>query len=96
MDVNPEKNFWNNLSEQVKTLMGAALAFVAGLAWNDAISSAIKMIFPQDNASSLILKFAYAIVITAIIVILLYYMNRVEYRMRQRIRARNQKQNLKK
>ncbi|MDD3774100.1 MAG: DUF5654 family protein [Patescibacteria group bacterium] len=93
---NPENNFWNNLSEQLKTLIGAALGLVAGLAWNDAIASAIKMIFPNDNASSLILKFVYAVTITIFIVILVFYMNRVEYLMRRRIKARKEREKKKK
>lgn len=89
--INPEKNFWNNLSNQLKTLIGAALGLVAGLAWNDAISSAIKLIFPKDSASSLILKFVYAISVTIFIVIMIFYMNRIEYAVRRRARTQRNK-----
>lgn len=46
----------------------AALGLVAGLAWNDAIKAGIESVFPaQEN--SLWARFVYAIVITAIVVI---------------------------
>ena len=44
-----------------------ALGLVAGLAWNDAISSAIKVIFPLGS-NGLIAKFIYAAIITIVIV----------------------------
>jgi len=93
MKANPEKSFWNNLSEQLKTLIGAALGLVAGLAWNDAISNTIKLIFPSDSVSSLVLKYIYAITITILIVAVIFYMNRVEYSVRQKIRRRREKRN---
>jgi len=93
MKANPEKSFWNNLSEQLKTLIGAALGLVAGLAWNDAISNTIKLIFPADSVSSLVLKYIYAITITILIVAVIFYMNRVEYSVRQKIRRRREKRN---
>ncbi len=46
-----------------------ALGLVAGLAWNDAISSAIKIFFPLDT-NGIIAKFVYAIIITIAIVII--------------------------
>jgi hypothetical protein len=92
MKADLEKSFWSNLSEQLKTLIGAALGLVAGLAWNDAISGSIKLIFPSDNASSLVLKFIYAITITILIVAIVFYMNRVEYTMKQRLRRQRERQ----
>ncbi len=47
-------------------LMTAALSLVAALAWNDAIQSAFKTLFGDNN--SLTAKFIYAIIITVIIV----------------------------
>ena len=90
MKTDSEKNFWNTMSEQLRTLIGAALGLVAGLAWNDAISSSIRLIFPSDNASSLVLKFIYAITITVLIVGFVFYMNWVEYSVRRRIRLRRE------
>ena len=45
-----------------------ALGLVAGLAWNDAISSLIKSFFPPEQGD-LIAKFIYAIIITIVIVV---------------------------
>lgn len=45
-----------------------ALGLVAGLAWNDAISSFIKFFFPLDQ-NGLTAKIVYAVVVTIIIVL---------------------------
>jgi len=45
----------------------AAFGLVAGLAWNDAIQSLIKQVFPFATGS-LLAKFAYAIIITVIVI----------------------------
>ena len=47
----------------------ASLGFVAGLAWNDAIKSAIETIFPAAS-SGVIMKFAYAGILTLVVFIL--------------------------
>jgi len=67
-----------NLSEvkkEVKTqtigYILAALGFVAGLAWNEAIKGLIDYFFPISN-NSLPARFIYAILITVIIVIVSY------------------------
>ena len=46
-----------------------ALGLVAGLAWNDAISSTIKYFFPADTGG-IITKFIYAIIVTIVIVVI--------------------------
>lgn len=46
----------------------AALGFVVALAWNDAISTFIKYIFPLDK-NGLLAKFFYALVVTVLIVV---------------------------
>ena len=57
------------LQEKMTGYIVTALGIVAGLAWNDAISEAIKVFFPMESGS-LIAKFVYAIIITIAIVIL--------------------------
>lgn len=52
--------------QQTVTLLLGGLSLVAALAWNDAIISLFKQIFPA--AGNLIAKFVYAVVVTAIIV----------------------------
>lgn len=55
--------------EKVVGYIVGALGLVAGLAWNDAVKAAIETIFPtQEN--SLWARFAYAIIISIIIVII--------------------------
>jgi hypothetical protein len=46
----------------------AALGFVVGLAWNDAIKSFIEFLFPLDK-NSVFIKFIYALIVTVLIVI---------------------------
>ena len=55
--------------EQTLGFVTAALSLVAGLAWNDAISSAIKEFFP-DGASNVWAKFLYAIIVTIVVVVI--------------------------
>jgi len=53
----------------------AALGFVAGLAWNEAIKSLIDQFFP-DSSNGILIKFIYAVVITVIIVVASVYLLR--------------------
>lgn len=65
---NEEKEIRRNLREQTIGYVTAALGLVAGLAWNDAISNLIAFAFPLSK-NSLIAKFAYALIITFLVVI---------------------------
>jgi len=49
------------------TYIMAGLGFVAGLAWNDAIQTLIKTLFPLQT-NGILAKFLYATVVTAVIV----------------------------
>ena len=53
-----------------------ALGLVAGLAWNDAITSLIAHFFPVSS-SGLIIKFTYAVLVTVAVVVLSRVMLRV-------------------
>ena len=53
-----------------------ALGLVAGLAWNDAIKSAIQVLFPLES-ESVLAQFIYAILITVAIVIIATYLTRL-------------------
>lgn len=46
-----------------------ALGLVAGLAWNEAVSSFIKIIFPLDQ-NGVPAKFVYAIIVTIAVVLI--------------------------
>jgi len=54
--------------EKMITLILAGFGLVAALAWNDAIQSLFKTIFPQTQ--ELIGKFVYAVLVTFIVVIM--------------------------
>lgn len=57
------------------TLASAALGLVAALAWNDAIKAAMKEILGEDD--SLAGVFTYAILATAIAVIVVVVLSRI-------------------
>ena len=65
------ENNQSNLKQEVKKqtfgYILTALGLVAGLAWNEAISSFIKAIFPLDQ-NGVMPKFIYAIVITIVVI----------------------------
>ena len=69
----------NNLSKQVRDkttgYILAAFGLVAGLAWNDAIKSTIDRFFPLDQGN-VIIKFAYALAITIVVVIVGWILSR--------------------
>ena len=50
----------------------AALSFVVGLAWNDAIKTLIEYFFPL-NQDSILAKLMYALLITFIVVLVTIY-----------------------
>ncbi|MEX2052304.1 MAG: DUF5654 family protein [Candidatus Paceibacterota bacterium] len=60
------------VKNQVTSYMAGAFGLVAGLAWNDAIKALIDLLFPLDK-SSVWIKFAYAILITIIVVLVTKY-----------------------
>lgn len=55
----------------------AALGFVVGLAWNDAIQELVKTIFPQEQ-NTIIAKFIYAFIITVALVLISLRLDRKE------------------
>ncbi len=65
------KDVWR----RVLTYIAAGLGIVIGLAWNDAITALVKKLFPEGNAS-IIAKFIYALLLTIIVGIILYYIDK--------------------
>lgn len=55
---------------QTITYISAALGLVAGLAWNEAITALINTVFPLSK-DALWVKFLYAVIVTAVVVILI-------------------------
>ena len=51
----------------------AAFGLVAGLAWNEAIKALIEYIFPLSS-NTLLLKFAYAVLVTLVLVFISVYL----------------------
>ncbi len=78
MKITEEKSFWENLREQFKNFVTAALGLVAALAWNDAIRTLIAQLFPEETKSALIGKFTYAFIITVLAVAMIYYLNKAD------------------
>ncbi len=68
-----KKNISDEISRKVSGYILAALGLVAGLAWNDAISSLIESLFPLEK-NTIAAKFFYAVIITAIVVITSIYL----------------------
>ena len=59
----------NAIKENLLTLVVAAFTLVAALAWNDAVRSLVKIIFPQGNGG-IISKFVYSIIVTIIVAVI--------------------------
>lgn len=61
--------------EKIITLILAGFGLAAALAWNEAIQSLFNFLFPKTNG--LIGKFVYAAVITVIVVIITFQLNKI-------------------
>lgn len=77
MDMSDADQTQKNIStrEQFATFLLAAFGFVAGLAWNDAVQSLIKAIFPLSTGS-VWAKFVYAIAATIFLVVVTRWVGR--------------------
>lgn len=72
------KEFRVEIRTRVMGYIGAGLGVIVSLAWNEAIKALIEMLFPL-NKDSLIAKFVYAVLMTAILVfITVYFLRTVE------------------
>ena len=60
------------IKEKTMGYISAALGFVVGLAWNDAIKTSIEYFFPL-NKDSILAKLVYAFLVTFIIVLTTVY-----------------------
>jgi hypothetical protein len=56
--------------------ISGALGLVAGLAWNDAISNMINVLFPLSK-DTVAIKFLYAAIVTVAIVVLVRYLEKM-------------------
>ncbi len=63
-----QKRINKEIRERTSGYILAALGFVVGLAWNDAIKTLIEDIFPL-NKDGILAKFIYAVLVTFVIVV---------------------------
>ncbi|MBU0596732.1 hypothetical protein KJ641_02440 [Patescibacteria group bacterium] len=70
------KKIQSEVTTQVIGYVVAALGLVAGLAWNDAIKTLIEFLFPMAGGNSVIIKFGYAFLITAVVVLITLLLTR--------------------
>ena len=78
MKLASKKTFTQSLAHSFKLLLSYSLGLVAALAWNDAIQSLIRSLFPKESASSIVIKFIYAAVITLLAVIVIFSLAKIE------------------
>jgi len=71
-----QKRVRKEVSGKMVTSLLAAFGFVLALAWNDAIKSLIEKFFPIGSGDVAI-KFLYAILLTAAVAIIGYYVTKV-------------------
>jgi hypothetical protein len=73
------KEFINQEMKEIRgrtaTYIGGAFGLVAGLAWNEAITSLIAYVFPLEK-NTLLIKFLYAIAVTVVVVLLVSYLEK--------------------
>ncbi len=65
----------NEVKRKIISYIAAAFGLVAGLAWNDAIKSIIDYLFPHSSGG-LLAKIVYAFILTIIVAVLLFYLER--------------------
>lgn len=63
------------IKKRTFSYIAAGLGLVAGLAWNDAISTFINYIIPR-NGNTVVAKLIYAIFVTVIVVFVLLYIEK--------------------
>jgi hypothetical protein len=70
----------NELEKELKgrtiSYISAALGLVAGLAWNEAISTSIDSIFPLSK-DTILIKFLYAGLVTIAVVVIIKYLDKI-------------------
>jgi hypothetical protein len=77
MVINHEvSKFTKTFRESFATLIVSALGVVAALSWNDAIKTAIDTLLP--SVGNLVYKFYVAITVTAISVVITYFVSRIK------------------
>ena len=69
------------VQREVRTRMAGAitgaLGIVAGIAWNDAVRALIDYLYPASKGSDIFPKFLYALIITIIVSVVVYFVTKV-------------------
>jgi hypothetical protein len=68
--------FTKTFRDSFVTFIASALGLVAGLTWNEAIKTTIDTLFPTTG--NLIYKFVVAVVVTAIAIVITYFISRIK------------------
>lgn len=79
-----DKSLKLELVEKMTTLATAGLGFVAGLAWNEAIQDLFQALIPEQ--STLVAKFAYAIFVTVLIVLVTVQLSRMADKLKEQLK----------
>ena len=69
------QNIKNEFRKKIVGYIVAAFGLVAGLAWNEAVKALIDHLFPMSQ-NGLWAKFAYAVLITLVLVIITIYLTK--------------------
>jgi len=77
--LNEVNEIKNELRGKTLGYISGALGFVAGLAWNEAITTMIDNLFPLSK-DTVTVKFIYAALVTVLVVILVRYLERITNR----------------
>lgn len=79
MEENKNESVVREAREKTVGFVTAALGFVAGLAWNDAVQSLINRYIELDQ-NSVGAKFLYALGVTIVAVVVITYLERLSRR----------------
>lgn len=63
----------NEVRDRAMSYIAGGLGIVVGLAWNEAIKALIDYFYPLSSANGIFAKFLYAIILTAVIVVVTMY-----------------------
>lgn len=73
---NEGERITNEVRERSMTYIAGGLGIVVGLAWNEAIKALIDYFYPLSSGTGILAKFSYAIILTAIVVVVTMYIVR--------------------
>lgn len=85
MTKKEKENIRLMIVERTFTLLTAAMSLVAALAWNDAIQSLFREIF--GTAASIYAKFFYALIVTALTVLIVWRLSRFMDSWKERMKS---------